>query len=49
MAAFTLSIETGFFEKYARFYGDIQRHVAYSKIEAITGTSSRFLKEHGIL
>jgi len=34
MAAFTVSIETGFFEKYARFYDDIQRHVAYSRIEA---------------
>jgi len=34
MAAFTLSIETGFFEKYTRFYGDIQRHVAYGKTES---------------
>jgi polysaccharide biosynthesis protein PelG len=34
MAAFTLSIETGFFERYSRFYDDIQRHVAYSKIES---------------
>jgi uncharacterized membrane protein len=34
MAAFTLSIETGFYEQYLRFYGDIQRHVTYEKIEA---------------
>lgn len=34
MAAFTLSIETGFFERYTRFYEDIQRHVAYGKIES---------------
>jgi uncharacterized membrane protein len=34
IAAFTLTIETGFFEQYLRFYGDIQRHVPYSRIEA---------------
>jgi len=34
MAAFTLTIETGFFEKYLRFYDDIQRHVPYSRIES---------------
>ncbi|HEY7392894.1 MAG TPA: exopolysaccharide Pel transporter PelG [Bryobacteraceae bacterium] len=34
MAAFTLVIETRFFENYARFYDDIQRHVSYSKIQA---------------
>ncbi|MCX6629415.1 MAG: exopolysaccharide Pel transporter PelG [Candidatus Solibacter sp.] len=33
IAAFTLTIETGFFEKYQRFYDDIQRHVPYSRIE----------------
>lgn len=33
MAAFTLTIETGFFEKYLRFYDDIRRHVPYSRIE----------------
>ena len=33
IAAFTLTIETGFFEKYQRFYEDIQRHVPYSRIE----------------
>lgn len=34
LAAFMLSVETRFFEEYTRFYGDIQRHVAYSKIES---------------
>ncbi len=34
MAAFVLSIETGFFEQYRRFYGDIQRHAAYGSIES---------------
>jgi polysaccharide biosynthesis protein PelG len=34
MAAFTLIIETRFFENYARFYDDIQRHVSYGKIHA---------------
>jgi polysaccharide biosynthesis protein PelG len=34
MAAFTLIIETRFFENYARFYDDIQRHVSYGKIRA---------------
>ncbi|HTA46270.1 MAG TPA: exopolysaccharide Pel transporter PelG [Bryobacteraceae bacterium] len=34
MAAFTLSIETGFYEQYLKFYSDIQRHVPYTKIEA---------------
>jgi polysaccharide biosynthesis protein PelG len=34
MAAFTLTIETGFFEKYAKFYDDIQRHVSYGRIES---------------
>jgi polysaccharide biosynthesis protein PelG len=34
MAAFTLSIETGFFEKYTRFYDDIQRHVPFKMIES---------------
>jgi uncharacterized membrane protein len=34
MAAFTLTIETGFYEQYLRFYDDIQRHVPYEKIEA---------------
>jgi polysaccharide biosynthesis protein PelG len=34
MAAFTLIIETRFFENYSRFYDDIQRHVAYSKIHS---------------
>jgi uncharacterized membrane protein len=34
MAAFTLSIETGFYEQYLRFYSDIQRHVPLNKIEA---------------
>lgn len=33
MAAFTLRIETGFFEKYLMFYKDIQRHATYSRIE----------------
>ena len=33
MAAFTLSIETGFYEQYLRFYDDIQRHVPYERIE----------------
>jgi uncharacterized membrane protein len=33
LAAFLLTIETGFFEKYARFYDDIRRHSPYSKIE----------------
>jgi uncharacterized membrane protein len=33
-AAFILSIETGFSEKYTHFYGDIERHVAYSRIES---------------
>ncbi len=34
LAAFTLTIETGFFEKYTRFYDDILRHVSYGKIDA---------------
>jgi polysaccharide biosynthesis protein PelG len=34
MAAFTLTIETRFFENYARFFDDIQRHVSYCKIQA---------------
>jgi polysaccharide biosynthesis protein PelG len=34
LAAFILTIETGFFKKYTRFYGDIQRHVAYGRIES---------------
>jgi polysaccharide biosynthesis protein PelG len=34
LAAFTLTIETSFFEKYTRFYDDILRHVSYGKIEA---------------
>jgi uncharacterized membrane protein len=34
IAAFTLTIETGFFEKYVRFYDDIQRHVTYARIES---------------
>ncbi len=34
MAAFTLTIETGFYEQYLRFYGDIQRHVPYEGIAA---------------
>jgi polysaccharide biosynthesis protein PelG len=34
LAAFTLTIETSFFEKYTRFYGDILRHVSYGKIGA---------------
>ena len=34
MAAFTLTIETGFYEQYLRFYDDIQRHVPYERIEA---------------
>ncbi|MBV8732395.1 MAG: exopolysaccharide Pel transporter PelG [Acidobacteriia bacterium] len=34
MAAFTVTIETGFFEKYARFYDDILRHVSYGRIES---------------
>ena len=34
IALFTLMIETGFFEKYHAFYGDIQRHVAYRRIES---------------
>jgi len=33
IAAFTLTIETGFFEKYQRFYDDIQRRAPYSRIE----------------
>jgi uncharacterized membrane protein len=33
MAAFILTIETGFFEEYMRFYDDIQRHVPYAAIE----------------
>ncbi len=33
LAAFTLTIETGFFEKYQRFYDDIQRHVPYARID----------------
>jgi polysaccharide biosynthesis protein PelG len=33
MAAFTLRIETDFFEKYLRFYKDIQRHANYARIE----------------
>jgi uncharacterized membrane protein len=37
MAAFTVIIETGFYEEYLRFYGDIQRHVTYEKIEANHG------------
>jgi uncharacterized membrane protein len=32
MAAFTLTVETGFYEQYRRFYGDIQRHVSYERI-----------------
>ncbi|PWU05659.1 MAG: hypothetical protein C5B51_14010 [Terriglobia bacterium] len=34
IAAFTLTIETGFFESYQQFYGDIQHHATYSRIEA---------------
>jgi polysaccharide biosynthesis protein PelG len=34
MAAFTLTIETRFFEKYTKFYNDIQRHVGYGRIES---------------
>ena len=34
VAAFTLTVETGFFEKYLRFYDDVQRHVPFSRIEA---------------
>jgi uncharacterized membrane protein len=33
IAAFTLTIETGFFENYQRFYDDIQRHAPYGRIE----------------
>jgi polysaccharide biosynthesis protein PelG len=32
IAAFTLTIETGFFEKYLQFYDEIQRHAPYSRI-----------------
>jgi polysaccharide biosynthesis protein PelG len=34
MAAFTLSIETGFYEQYLKFFSDIQRHVPYTRVEA---------------
>jgi uncharacterized membrane protein len=33
MAAFTLFIETGFYEKYLQFYDEIQRHAPYHRIE----------------
>ncbi|MBC8165872.1 MAG: exopolysaccharide Pel transporter PelG [Bryobacteraceae bacterium] len=32
MAAFTVLIETGFFERYVRFYDDIRRHACLAKI-----------------
>ena len=32
IAGFVISVETGFFEKYLRFYRDIQRHVTYARI-----------------
>jgi len=34
VAAFTLSIETGFYERYLRFYADIQKHAPHQRIEA---------------
>jgi uncharacterized membrane protein len=33
MAIFVFSIETDFYEKYRRFYGEIQRHASYAEIE----------------
>lgn len=32
IAGFVVSVETGFFERYLRFYRDIQRHATYAKI-----------------
>lgn len=34
IAAFTLTIETGFYEQYLKFYADIQRHVPFARIDA---------------
>jgi polysaccharide biosynthesis protein PelG len=33
IAAFTLTMETGFFEKYLQFYGEIQSHAPYGRIQ----------------
>ncbi|MBV9507866.1 MAG: exopolysaccharide Pel transporter PelG [Acidobacteriia bacterium] len=55
IAAFTVTIETGFFEKYVRFYSDIQRHAPYGTIErnhkdliqSLRGGASNFLVLQG--
>lgn len=33
IALFTFSVETGFYEKYQRFYQDIQNHATYARIQ----------------
>ncbi|MBF0623411.1 MAG: exopolysaccharide Pel transporter PelG [Magnetococcales bacterium] len=57
MATFVLSMETGFFEKYLKFYQDIQKHVSLARImenhramiDSIHGSGRNFLVLQGAI
>ncbi len=53
IAGFVVSVETGFFERYLRFYRDIQRHATFAKIlenqRALVGQILRGLRNLIIL